>query len=211
MRRHINPVVRTFVVADFFLNSAAGSFAPIFAIFIANQITGGSAEVAGFAASAYWIVKSAVQLPIARFLDRRGEQADFWAVFGGYFVSGFVPFAYTFVRTPLELYTVQAIFGFAMAWAVPAWYSLFTRHVDRWRIGFEWSLESVFSVGLATAVSTAVGGYVASRYGFQALFMAAGCVSIASSLLLLGVKPYLEPLRRRPAIVPPERHNHHHH
>ncbi len=184
-----NKVVRTMVVVDFFTNSAFGSFAPIFAVFVTNQIGGGSVEVAGFATAVYWIVKSLFQLPIARFLDRRnGERMAFWAMFWGYFLEAFIPLLYFFVRTPMELYGVQALYGFFMAWAVPSWYGIFTRHVDKWRISFEWSLESVFSVGLATAAAAALGGYLADQYGFGVLFIAASIISLAISLLFLSIR-----------------------
>ena len=70
MFKNINIVVRIMVIVDFFVNSAFGSFGPVFAIFITNQIAGGSASVAGLAAAAYWIAKSILQLPVARFLDK---------------------------------------------------------------------------------------------------------------------------------------------
>ena len=212
MFANINRVVWVMVVTDFFVNSAFGSFGPVFAIFITSQIAGGSAQVAGFAASVYWITKSLVQLPIARFLDKaHDERRHFWAVFLGYLFSSFTPFAYNFVTEPWQLYAVQAFLGICMAFAVPAWYSIFTRHVDKWRVSFEWSLESVFSVGAATAIATAVGGYVADRFGFPMLFNAAGTLAVLSSLFLLAMKNDLLPhppegIER----VFPERHHHRH-
>src|SRR3989338_6700503 len=164
----INKVIRVLVVTDFFYNSAFGSFAPVFAIFITNQIAGGSAKVAGFATAVYWIVKSTVQLPIARFIDKRkNERVDFFSMFFGYLGAGLTVFGYLFVSEPIHLYVVQGLFGFSMAWAVPAWYKIFTRHVDKWEIAMEWSLESVFSVGVATAGAAALGGYLADRFGFE--------------------------------------------
>ncbi|MBI4994921.1 MFS transporter [Candidatus Peregrinibacteria bacterium] len=161
MFKHINKVVKVLVMTDFFVNSAFGSFAPIFAIFITGQIHNGSASVAGFATSVFWIVKSLVQLPVARFLDKTdGEFDDFWALFFGYLLGGLLPFGYLFVSEPWHLYVLQAFYGVCMAWAVPSWYAIFTRHVDKWRVSFEWSLQSVFSVGLATAIAAALGGYV---------------------------------------------------
>ena len=206
MFKGINRIVKTIVVADFFYNSAFASFGPVFAIFLTSQIEGGSAKVAGFAASVYWIVKSIVQLPIARFLDKTdGERDDFWAMFLGYFLSGLVPLAYLFATKPIHLYFIQGFYGFIMAWAVPAWYSIFTRHVDKWRISFEWSLDSVFSVGLAAAGATALGGYVADRFGFTVLFMIASAGSVFSSLLLLGLINHLAPHRHVQDKIIPDR------
>ena len=208
MFKDINKVVRILVTADFFFNAAFASFAPVFAIFITGQINGGSASVAGFATATYWVVKSIFQLPIARFLDKTdGERDDFWAMFFGYFLVGFIPLAYLFASEPWHLYLIHGVFGFLMAWVVPAWYAIFTRHVDKWRISFEWSLESVFAVGVATAGASALGGYVVDHYGFQILFIAAGLTTFFSALLLLSLRKHLfkrQPLEK----VLPERRNH---
>ncbi len=203
MFKNINSVIKIIVSVDFFYNSAFGSFGPVFAIFITNQIAGGSAKVAGFAAAVYWLTKSVIQLPIARFLDKTdGERDDFWAMFFGYLFSGLVPIAYVFASEPWHLYLIQAFLGVCMAWAVPAWYSIFTRHVDKWRISFEWSLESVFAVGIATAIATAVGGYVADRIGFDVLFLAAGIIIILSTLPLLFIRKYLLPKNHQEKVMP---------
>lgn len=203
MFKEISKVVRVLVFTDFFYNSALGFFGPVFAIFIIGQIHGGSASVAGLAASVYWITKSIFQLPIARFLDRTdGEQDEFWALFFGYFFSGFVPLGYVFATEPWHIYILQGIFGFLMAWAVPAWYSIFTRHVDTWRISFEWSLDSVLAVGVATAVAAALGGYLADYLGFKVLFVLSSAVSVAASFSLLMLKPHLRPRQPQKRIVP---------
>ena len=203
MFKNINKVVRTIVIADFFYNSAFASFGPVFAIFITHQISNGSARVAGYAVAIYWAVKSICQLPIARFLDKTdGEHDDFLALFFGYFLSGLVPLSYIYITRPVELYAVHAFYGLVMAWAVPAWYSIFTRHVDKWRISFEWSLESVFSVGLAASVAAALGGYIADRFGFNILFIFAGGTSIFASLLLLTLKNHLRVKKTEERIFP---------
>jgi MFS family permease len=209
MFKNINKVVQTLVITDFFINSAFGSFGPVFAIFITQQITGGSASVAGYATAAYWLVKSIVQLPIARFLDRAdGERKHFWAMFLGFFITGFVPIAYLFATKPIHLYAIESVHGFIMAWAVPAWYAIFTRHVDKWRISFEWSLESVFSVGLATAAASALGGYVYDHYGYYVLFLSAGIIAVLASFILLGLMKHLMPIKGQER-VSPEKHGRH--
>ncbi len=203
MFKNINKVIKLIVITDFFYNAAFASFAPVFAIFLTGQISGGSASVAGFAASVYWIVKSIVQLPIARLLDKTdGEKDDFWAMFFGYLLSGLVPIGYIFAREPWHIYLLQAFLGVCMAFVVPAWYAIFTRHVDKWRIGFEWSLESVFAVGFATAGAAALGGYIVDTLGFQVLFFAAGLVAISFSFLLLGLRKHLLPKNHLEKVLP---------
>lgn len=208
MFKNINKVIKIIVIADFFYNSAFASFAPIFAIFVTNHIKGGTAGVAGLAVSAFWVTKSIFQLPIARLLDRTdGERDEYWSVVLGYFFTGLIPIAYLYVTEPWHLYVVNAVYGFIMAWTVPAWYSIFTRHVDKWRISFEWSLESVFAVGLATAGASALGGYVVDHYGFNTLFIAAGAISIMSSFIMMGMKNHLLQREEVPRVFPERPHH----
>lgn len=208
MFKNINKVIKIIVVADFFYNSAFASFAPIFAIFVIGHIKNGSAGVAGLAVSAYWIAKSIFQLPIARLLDRTdGENDEYWSVVLGYLFTGLIPFAYLFVSEPWHLYLINAVYGFIMAWTVPAWYSIFTRHVDKWRISFEWSLESVFAVGVATAAASALGGYIADNFGFNTLFIAAGAVSIASSFMMMTMKKHLLKRKELEPVFPERPHH----
>ncbi len=204
----INPVVRILIVTDFFYNAAQGIFAPIFAVFIVEGINGGSVEVAGFAVSVYWLVKSPIQLFVARLLDKLDGQADFWAVFFGYLCSGFLLFGYLFATEAWQLYLIAGLNGLCMSWAVPAWYRIFTRHIDKWEIGFEWSLDSAFSVGLATASAAAAGGYLAKNFGFGTVFILAGSLGVISATGLLLMRSHLRP-SKSPARALPERHLHH--
>lgn len=177
---------------DFAINSAFGSFAPIFAIFLTTQIEGGNVQVAGFATAAYWISKSFLQLPIARFLDKTdGEKDDFYALFIGYLLGSFSIFLYLFASEPFHIYLIEAFLGVSMAVAVPAWYGIFTRHIDHNHTSFEWSLESVFSVGIATALSGALGGIIATQFGFNVLFIGAGILSLIGSFFVLILSPYM--------------------
>ncbi|MDP3901477.1 MAG: MFS transporter [bacterium] len=208
LRLQFNRIVRVFVMVDFFFNSALGLFAPVFAIFILENIQGGSARVVGFAAAIYWIVKSIFQLPIARFLDKTdGESDDFWVLSIGYFLTSFVPLLYILVKEPWHLYVIQGFFGFCMAWAVPAWYGIFTRHLDNGRISFEWSLESVISVGLATSIATATGGYIADVFGFTTLFTIASALSFVATFSLLLIRKDIKPIDHKQKVVL-ERVNH---
>ena len=176
-------------VVDFFVNGALGVIGPFFAIFITQQIKGGDAAVVGFATASYWVVKSVFQLPIARFLDKTdGKSDEFWAFFCGYIATALVPILYYLSSAPWHLYLVQAGFGFAMAWAVPAWYSIFTTHLDAHKIAFEWSLVSVISVGASASIAAALGGLLIKNYGFNMIFIIASLVIFLSALAVLSIK-----------------------
>jgi len=192
--KNFNRVIVTMVTVDFFVNSAFGIISPFFAIFITRQIEGGTATVAGFAAASYWITKSVLQLPVSRFLDRTdGEKDEFLAFFLGYLTQSLIPIIYFFSSQPWHIYVAQIFYGSIMAWVVPAWYSIFTRHIDKFRISFEWSLYSVISVGIATSGAAAIGGVLIDKFGFRPLFLAASLISLISAMGLLSIKKHIFP------------------
>src|SRR3989344_2194798 len=124
-------------------------------------------------------------------------------------VVGLAVSVYWIVKSIFQLPIARVLdrfYGLVMAWVVPAWYSIFTRRVDKWRIGFEWSLESVFAVGMATAGAAALGGFMVDRLGFQTLFLAAGVLAMLTSLLFLSLRPSLFGRNHQDRVLPERRH-----
>lgn len=188
MLKSVNKIIKVLVMGDVLLNMGWGFIAPVFAIFIVQHIEGGDAKVAGFAAAAYWIVKSLLQIPLARRLDGHdGEVDDFYSIFFGLLLVGFVPFGYMVSSLPWHIYAVQIMYAIGMAMVVPPWYAFYGRHVDKGREAFEWGLDST-SLGFVIGISGAIGGVVADEVGYKYIFAAVGLFTIASALSLLLIR-----------------------
>ncbi len=183
----INKIVFFLIKADFFFFSALGLVAPIFAVFLTENLRDGNIEVAGFAVAIYWITKSIFEIPIAKFLDKhRGEKDDLLFLVVGYFVVGLIHFGYTQATLSWHIYILEVLYAIAMAIATPGWSAIFTRHIDKGKEGFEWSVEHVaYSIGVG--VTGALSGILVSKYGFNAVFIIAGIVAIIGSLIPLFV------------------------
>jgi len=54
----VNPVIQALIFSDLLILSGFGLISPILAVFITNQIRGGSLEVAGLATTIYLVSKS---------------------------------------------------------------------------------------------------------------------------------------------------------
>lgn len=178
----INHVVKTLVLSDFFINSGFSVFAPIFAIFVTKQIDGGSLQVVGFAAAIFQIFKSGLQIPIAKYLDKNhGEYDDFYSMVLGTSFITLVPFLYLFATEAAHIYMIQALYGIGASFAIPPWYAIFTRHVDKMRENVEWSLDSI-AIGIGAATSAALGGLLAEKFGFQFVFILGGVLAIVGAI-----------------------------
>jgi MFS family permease len=183
----ISHVVRILITSDFLINSGFTVFAPIFAIFVTKQIDQGSIEVVGFAAAITQIFKVGFQIPVARYLDRNhGEYDDFYSLITGSFLVALVPFMYFFAETAKHIYMIQAVYGLGLALAVPPWFAIFTRHIDKMKENIEWSLESV-GIGISAAASASLGGYLAQRYGFQNLFLLGGVLALLGAMIQVKI------------------------
>jgi len=192
MVKIISKIIKVFIISDFFLNLGWGLLSPIFALFVLQKITMGdpakAAEVAGFAALFYWISKSFMEIPIGRFLDKTdGEKDDFWFMVIGLFIVGLAPIGYLFSSQPWHIYMFQVIHAAGMAMTLPSWLAIFTRHIDKGREAFEWSLETT-SIGAGAGIAGGLGGIVASIFGFRVLFYSVSLLTMFSALLLLLVR-----------------------
>lgn len=185
MLSSVKKVTKVLIASDFFLNSAFGISGPIFAIFILESIKGGNAKVAGFGATIYWIVKSCLQIPLGNYLDKNhGEKDDFYFMVFGNLLTALVPLGYLFASEPLHIYLLQALQGVGMAMAIPAWSAIFTRHISKGKEAFEWSLEST-TLGFGAGLASALGGFLAATFGFNAVFVVACILNIVSGSLLV--------------------------
>jgi len=179
-----NRVISAIVIIEFFSNGAYGIIGPFLAVFVSTSIEGGNAQVAGFAVAIYLLTKAIVQLPIARSLDRTvSERDDYWTYLISMILFSSGTFAYTFVQTPFHIYTLQVVLGVAYAMNMAALYGIFSRHLDKHLEGSEWSLFSVFSYSVGTAIAGALGGTLAVMYGFNVLFTLASAAYLVAALL----------------------------
>ncbi len=192
MHKSINAIIKTLILSDFFLNLGWGLMGPIFAIFIIDHVVGGNhleaARVAGFAALIFWIVKSFLQIPVGRYLDKNhGEKDDFWFMVVGTFLMGFVPLGYLFSTASWHIYAWQIVYAIASAIVVPPYSAIFTRHIDKGREAAEWSLWSTY-IGLGAGIAGGLGGIIAGIFGFASVFITVSVLTFIATLLLFLVK-----------------------
>lgn len=197
MLKSINKVIKVLIVSDILLLTGFGFIAPIFAIFIAQRITVGdtaeAAKVAGFAMAIYWGVKSILQIPFGKYLDKNhGEKDDLYFVIIGNILAGLAAFGYIFSSLPWHIYLLKGVYSLGMAMNIPGWTAIFTRHIDKGKEAFEWATRSTF-IGIGAGASGALGGIIASQFGFNVLFAGVGVFVLASAFLPLLIYKDITP------------------
>lgn len=181
----MNRIIKSLIFVDFFLFTGFGLIAPIMAIFIKDDLAGGTIFAAGLASTIYLIVKSAVELPFAKYVDVYHKRIRFCLL--GTFLMAFVPLLYIFAKSVNHLYFIQMLYGLGAGIAYPTWMSLFSTNLDKKQEAFEWSVYSVV-VGLGTALAGAIGGLIAQTLGYNFVFVFVCLFTLASGALLLWLE-----------------------
>ena len=190
----INQVILIIIFADFILVTAFGFLPPFFAVFVTEQIRNGTVAVVGFSITIYWAVKSILQLFVARYIDRNhGEIDDFYFLIVGGFLNSVFISLYFFAAEIWHIYLLQFLIAIGDALLVPPFYAIFTRHIDKGREGFEWSLYSSFSLGAGSAIGGIFGGVLGPIIGFRNIFPLIGILVFIATIMMLFLRPYILP------------------
>ncbi len=180
----LNKLVKYLVLSDLVLLAGWGLIEPIFSIFVLESIRGATLVTVGLSAAIYWILRSLIQLPLAEFLDRsEGEKDDFYMMIVGLMIASFSAILFIFVREVWQLYLVQSLHAVGIAFYAVAWPGIFSRHLDRDKVSFEWALDSV-AISIGAGISGFFGGVIAANFGFPAVFFCAAFFSLLSILVL---------------------------
>src|SRR3989344_947335 len=189
----VNRVVKYMVFSYLVLFVGWGLIAPMFSIFVLDKIEGATLITVGIASAVYWVSRAVVQPFVARILDRqKGERDDYFALLGSLIGIGIAAFWIALVNTELMLYVAQAFHGAALGVYSVAWPAIFTRHMDKGEVAFDWSLDRG-SIGLAVAAASIAGAQVAEVMGFEMVFVLAGIGSIASAFILMIIPKLIFP------------------
>lgn len=189
----VNRIVKYFVMADLLFFAGWGFVSPIFSVFVVEEIEGATLVAVGISAAVYWFSRSLIQPPLANMLDKmKGEKDDLYALMLGLFFAGVSAFLFALVETVYQLYALQILHGLALGVYHISWRAIFARHLDKERQAFDWSLDSA-AIGIAVAVTSFAGSWLASTFGFDITFIVAGALSMASVLIIFLVPDLVLP------------------
>jgi len=181
----INTTIKILLISDVLIYTGLGLTTPIMAIFVKEQVTGGSILAAGVASFLFLLVKSLTQLPLSRYTDAHQEKQRFFLIVGTLFMIGSCVLL-ILAKHMETVYIAQCMLGLGNGLAYPSWMSLWNTHLDRHHEGFEWSLYSTLT-SLGMAFSAAIGASLAQLVGFQWTFAIMAFLNLCGGAFLLGL------------------------
>ncbi len=181
----VNKAIRKLVYYDFITNFAFGLLSPILAVFVLNNIAGGTLKTVGLATTFYWLARVTTTVPLGRFMDKTdGERDEFYFAVVGSFIMSSVPLFYLLADQPWHMYLIQFLLGLANSMAVPAWRILFADHLDKGMHAFEWSLDDV-GIGIAVGASAYIGSALVERFGFHFVFILLSMLGYCGTIMMM--------------------------
>ena len=180
-KEHINNTIKLLIFSDIFVVTGFGLISPILAIFIKDNLVGGTILSAGIASTIFLLTKNIFQLPFSRYVDKYDDRV-FWLILGTFMIAA-VPFMYIFAKNIIMIYLAQMIYGMGAALAYPTWFSVWTSNIDKDHRAFEWSVYSA-CVGLGTAATAVIGSAIAEFIGFSYTFVVVGIMALIGCCIL---------------------------
>lgn len=198
----MNRTIKLLMISDIFVLTGFGLIEPILAIFIKENLVGGTIFAAGLASTLFLITKSTIQLPFSKYVDSHDHKVR-WLIVGIFLIS-IVPFIYIFAQNINYIYVAQIIQGIGAGLAYPTWLGLWSTHLDKKHESFEWSLYSTCT-GIGTAITGVAGAAIAQFVGFNYTFALVGIMSLTGGFILFGLERKKESLQK---INPQHYHKH---
>lgn len=183
----INKTVKLLILSDIFVITGFGLIDPIMAVFINDNIAGGTIFTAGLASTVFMITKSSIQLPFSKHVDSHSDKNDLKWLITGTMIIATVPIIYILSTSIYHIYIAQMIHGIGSGLAFPTWLGLWSTHLDKNKESFEWSLYST-SVTIGTSLSAAIGAAIAEYFGFRFTFIFVGIMSVIGCLILFVLR-----------------------
>lgn len=183
--------------SDIFFITGFGLIDPILAIFIKENLTGGTIFAAGLASTLFCITKCVIQLPFSKYVDKHDDKVK-WLILGSMLIA-VVPFLYLFAKDVNVIYIAQFIYGIGSGLAYPTWLGIWSTHLDKKHESFEWSLYSTLT-GIGTAITAAIGGLIAQYIGFAITFILVGTLSIVGCGILFRLEYLTESIKKKQKI-----------
>lgn len=172
--RENKPLLLLFLINSIFV-FAGSLFGPLYALYVSrldNSITAIS-----FSWSVFMLSSTLFSYLIGKYGDKLKEQEYLLAA--GFFVRGLAWVGYIFVDNLVWLIVLQVFLGLGEAMGTPSWNAIFAKHLDNKKEVMEYSSWNVIN-NLMVATATVVGGFIASYFGFNALFVIMSSLAFVS-------------------------------
>lgn len=180
----MNKILKILIISDILMFSGLGFVGPILAIFIHDNLKGGSIAAAGIASAIFLISHAILQILFAYIFNPKDR---LWMLRLGTFLMFLVPIGYIFSTHIWHIFAAQFVYGVGAAFGYPSWSSFFTSNLEKGRRGLQYAVYNS-SVSIGSAMTAAVGATLAQFFGFKIVFGIVAVFLFAGFLMLFKLE-----------------------
>jgi len=166
--------------------------ATIFALYLTQNITGGTATQVGIIYAIYRISRAFFALPFGRFFDKnKGYLDEMWALVLSGLIVGSTYVALFFATQLWQVYLAMIIIGIGHALNIGSWTVLFYSSMTKNQRG---EVVGVYQtiMQVVYALSAALAGFAGDVYGFEWIILTAGIATILSGMAPITIRSILK-------------------
>jgi MFS family permease len=173
----MNKYLKILLAGSYTWYFGAGLLGPLYAVF-AEKIGGDILDLAG-AYALFLIIMGTLSIFVGKISDHHSKKN---LMMVGYVLNAATTFGYLLVDSPAKLFAVQALFGIAVALATPTWDSLFSIHLEKKHVGWEWGLSDG-GPNIIMGIALIAGGLIVTYFSFSTLFIAMGIIQVIAVVI----------------------------
>lgn len=160
----------------------------IFALFVIENIEGGSATNLGIAIMIYRITIAVISIPIGKIFDKhKGLFDEVMALAFSSFAAGSMYFLLSYSTQIYQLYIAMVIIGLATAVDIVSWRILFYGQLKKGDYGATVGIYQTF-MSITQGIAVALSGFVGDTYGFEWVLRSGGIVIFLGGFMPLMIK-----------------------
>jgi len=178
-RLFFNKALRILLSTNAMILLAVAMLGPIYALFV--ERVGGSLLDASFAGALFALTAAITTFVSGKYVDKVKENE--LIVVAGYLIMAAAFFSYLLVGSVIELFLVQIVIGFGEAIYSPAFDAVYSKHLDGRKSGKQWGAWESMNY-LTAAIGAAIGGFIVTWFGFEAVFMVMAGLCFTSALYI---------------------------
>jgi sugar phosphate permease len=179
MRFFFNRAIKILLGVNAAVLFAGAMLSPIYAIYV--EKVGGDLLDASIAVGIFAFITGVVSLISGYYTDKVKQNELIIAL--GFMILGIGYFFYLLVDSVWSLFYVQVVIGIGQAISSPSYDAVYSKHLDGNKSGRQWAAWESMAY-ITTAAGAIIGGIIATKFGFNSVFVIMSSLSLLSALYI---------------------------
>lgn len=183
-KKQYNFIVKGIIFSDFVYWVSWNFLAPLFSVFVVNEVTDGNLQVVTSSFSFFLIMRLIFVLMSGKYFNKLHEHLRLVGIIIGILLMSGSYIILAFSSSLIAIYLFYGLAGIGMGISDPLKLTIFVKHADK---DMECDESGVWqsSALLGSAIASFIGGFIVHIFGFRVLF------SLAALINIVAMVPYV--------------------